>query len=294
MAIGGNKREEGTSAGFLKVGLARCKVLAFNPTKEQLEKILNVELKQDPEYLDEDVVTDEETGKTTSSKKLRLNVWLEELTSSMKICLRLTLIDKVQVSKTSKVRYVDTKGNTSYYIESEENLQDFMKENSPWKGRVGEYELFEFLKAWQNKIDRRTISDFTFNWGDLVSGKPKELNSWIGSEYEGDVLVLLCVKVNIETNEETGEKTIKEYQEVYNRNFLPGDAIRYFEQKGEIKSKYVNNFIKEVTNKEYGPKNFFGGTLGVMRDYVRDENPNATLDAFVPEDGAAAPQTADY
>lgn len=293
MAIGGNKRED-NNGGFLKVGLARCKVLAFNPTKEQLEKILNVELKVDPEYQDEDVQTDEETGKTTTSKKLRLNVWLEELTTSMKICLRLTMIDKVQVSKTQKVRYVDTKGNTSYYIESEENLQDFMKENSPWKGRVGEYELFEFLKAWQNKIDRRTISDFTFNWNELVSGKPKELNSWIGSEYEGEVLVLLCVKVNVEVNEETGEKTIKEYQEVYNRNFLPGDSIRYFQQKGEIKSKYVKNFIKEITDKEYGPKNYFGGTLGVMRDYVRDENPAATLDPFIPEDQAAAPTTADY
>jgi hypothetical protein len=292
MAIGGNKRED--NGTFLKVGLAKCKVLAFNPTKEQLEKILNVDLKQDPEYQDEDTVTDEETGKTTTSKKLRLNVWMEEVTTNMKVCLRLTLIDKVQVSKTNKVRYVDTKGNTSYYIESEENLQDFMKENSPWKGRVGEYELMEFLKAWQNKIDRRTISDFTFNWSDLVSGKPKELNSWIGSEYEGEVLVLLCVKVNIETNEETGEKTIKEYQEVYNRNFLPGDAIRYFQQKGEIKSKYVKNFVAEITHKEYGPKNYFGGTLGVMRDYVRDENPNATLEAFIPEDGAAAPQTADY
>lgn len=293
MAIGGNKREN-NDGGFLKVGLARCKVLAFNPTKEQLEKILNVELKTDPEYQDEDVVTDEETGKTTTSKKLRLNVWLEELTTSMKICLRLTLIDKVQVSKTQKVRYIDSKGNSSFYMENEERLQDFMKENTHWEGRVGEYELFEFLKAWQNKIDRRTISDFTFEWNALVAGKPKELNSWIGSEYEGDVLVLLCVKVNIEVNAETGEKTIKEYQEVYNRNFLPGDAIRYFQQKGEIKSKYVKNFVKEVTDKEYGPKNYFGGTLGVMRDYVRDENPNATLEEFIPGDEAAAPVTADY
>lgn len=292
MALEGNKREDNGS--FLKVGLAKCKVLAFNPTKEQLEKILNVDLKQDPEYVDEDVVTDEETDKTVTSKKLRLNVWLEEVTTSMKICLRLTLIDKVQMSKTQKVRYIDNKGNTSFYMENEERLQDFMKENTHWEGRVGEYELMEFLKAWQNKIDRRTISDFTFNWADLVSGKPKELNSWIGSDYEGEVLVLLCVKVAIDTNEETGEKTIKEYQEVYNRNFLPGDAIRYFQQKGEIKSKYVKNFVKEITDKDYGPKNYFGGTLGVMRDYVRDENPNATLEAFVPEDGAAAPQTADY
>lgn len=292
MAIGGNKREDGS---FLKVGLARCRVLAFNPNAEQLGKILNTEITKEPEYegeVTEDVEIDGET-KTSTYPSIRVSIWLEEVSTNLKICLRIRLIDKIQKTKTGKVRFVDKKGNTSYYLESEQNLQDFMKENEHWEARSGEYELMEFLKAWQNNIDRRTINDFSFNWADLMKNKTKELNSWIGSEYEGDVLVLLYVRVVIEEDEETGEKRLKEYQEVYNRNFLPGDAIRYFSQKGEIKSKYVKNFIAEITHEEYGLKHYFGGTLGLMRDYVRDENPNATTEPFVKEE-ADKPKTADY
>lgn len=292
MGLGGNKREDGS---FLKVGLARCKVLAFNPNAEQLGKILGTEITKEPEYegeFTEEVEVDGE-AKTFTYPSVRLSVWLEEVGTGMKVCLRIRLIDKIQKTKTGKVRFVDKKGNTSYYLESEVNLQDFMKEVEHWEARTGEYELMEFLKAWQNNIDRRTISDFSLNWNDLLKNKTKEINSWIGSEYEGEVLVLLYVRVVVEENADTGEKVLKEYQEVYNRNFLPGDAIRYFTQKGEIKSKYVKNFIAEITNEEYGLKHYFGGSLGLMRDYVRDENPNATTEPFVKDDAETA-KTADY
>lgn len=290
MAINGEKRVDGS---FLKVGLAKCKVLAFNPTKEQLEKILDTRIEKDPEYEVEDDVYEPEDGEAITSKKCRLNIWLEEIATGNKFCLRMTLIDRVQQSKSGKVRFIDNKGNLSYYLDSVDNLVDFMKENSPWDARIGEYDLYRFLRAWQNKIDRRKVDDFTINWNDLVRGKVKEINSWIGSDFEGEIIVLLCVKVNLKKDEETGETEIQEYQEVYNRNFLPGDTMKSFTTRGDTKSKMVKEFIKEVTDPEYGVKNYFGGTLGEMREYIRAENPNATLDAFV-EDDQEEPQTADY
>lgn len=291
MGLSGPKREAG-DGGFLKVGLAQCKVLAFNPSKEELEKILGKDLEKDPEYDVDDDVVDMDDGSTKVFKKQRLNVWLEEVKTGMKFVMRQTLIDKIQESKSGKVRFVDNKGNLSYYVDSEENLVAFMKENPHWVLRVGEHDLYRFLRAWQSNMNRKEVEDFSFSWADLVRGKTKELNSWIGSEYEGNVLVLLCVKVDIKVNE-AGEKEIKEYQDVYNRNFLPGDMLRYFTARGEVKSKMIKEFIKEVTDPEYGVKNFYGGVLGEMKDYVRSENPNATTEAFVP-DNASAPETADY
>lgn len=290
MGLSGKPRAEGGS--FLRVGLAKCKVLAFNPSKEELEKILGTELQRDPDYdADDEEVEDKETGKVSTFKKRRLNVWLEEIKTGMKHCLRFTLIDRVQESKSGKLRFVDNKGNLSYYVDSEDNLVDFMKENPHWALRVGEHDLYRFLRGWQNQIDRRSVDDFSFNWADLITGKTKELNSWIGSEYEGDVLVLLCVKVDVKVDEE-GNKEIKEYQEVYNRNFLPGDMLKFFTMKGEIKSKMVKEFIKEVTDTEYGVKNFYGGVLGEAKDYVRAENVLATTEAFIP--AGEDPDTADY
>lgn len=257
MAVTATKREPGTGTGFpKKVGFAECDVVAFNPTAEELGKILGVEIEKEIEYESED---------SEGNRKLRLDVWLREVFSKNHFKLRLQLTDKEGVSEKGKKRFIDKKGNLSYWIDDEANLQDFMKRNDPWVSRMGEYDLYNFLKAFQSDIQRDSkgvplIDDFTIDWRRLIRGDVKELNSLVGNEFSTSVGVVLCVNLKKDGDE------IKEYQDIYTRAFLPGGLVKFLRNPGGKSYKSVDRFISEVTDPEYGCKSFYGGTYDIIKE----------------------------
>jgi hypothetical protein len=76
--IGGNKREvtEGNFEQEKVVGIFSAKVVAINPTIEQFKSLLGIELKEDSKATD--YLSENKDGNTT----LRVDVWLEDVTTS--------------------------------------------------------------------------------------------------------------------------------------------------------------------------------------------------------------------
>lgn len=259
MAIVGNKRET-TDNSVRKVGLAVCEPLVINPSKKQLEELLGKDIENSPEYLSKD---------DDGNKQLNLDFWLKEIKTGKRFKMKIKLVDKTHYIPDNKIRFVDAKGNTSYFLDNKENLVDWMQKNNPRIAKVGEVEMYKFMRAHQGEIDFMAIQDFSVDWDRLMKGDVSELNELKHSDFKTNVLVTLAVRLDKSSGE------LKHYQTVYNRAFLPGDFMRYFRNAGLKRGKQLEEFINDVTHVKHGCKDFFGKdrVLREMYDYDPSENP---------------------
>ena len=106
-----------------------------------------------------------------------------------------------------------------------------------------------------------------------------DLNKLITTDITGTVIL----EATVHTKEVDGE--IKEYQNIYNNAFLPGSYIKWLRGtniNSNSKPKMVDNFIKDLTDSEYGCKDFY--FLGDLKVYDKSEN-IAVGNAILSEDG---------
>lgn len=277
MAISGNKRTPLPDFVKRMVGLAVCEVVLINPSKVELEELLGKELEKDPVYFKKD---DE------GNPALTLEIWIKEIKTSQLFKLRMrTLTDKVLQIPDGKVRFVDSKGNTSYFLDNETNLVDWMQANSPRRAREGEVELYKFLRAHQGELKPKEIEDFTIDWSKLMSGDVTEIREMKNSGFASNILAVLCVRIDKK------DGSIKQYQNVFNQTFLPGDYMRYFRVAGKNMPPPATHFINEVTNPKHGCLDFFGigRKLREMHEYVPSENPLESDDAVLPAGDQTTP-----
>lgn len=264
MPVSGKKRE---IKSFEKsVGLFEANVVSINPSREELEKLLGgVELEKDPEYLKED----DKDGK----QKLSVSVWLEEVLSKQLFNVRFFLKDEFRVNKDgTKNQYINSIGSASW-SDDPENLPSWMLEGGREirQAHIGEEEMYKFFRSWLSSLDTRDAdAKLELDWKKLMRGNVKEIQDFIGSGYEGTIVALATVRTS-----DDGEN---DYQQVYNREFLPGYTFKYFKLGGKKMPKFVQKFIENVEDPEYGCKEFYGTTLGVLHAYVPEEN-IATSDA---------------
>ncbi len=281
--IGGTKREANEFGK--RVGLMEGKVIAINPNAEEYKTILGMELKEDSkaaEYLGES-----KENNTT----LRLDVWLADVNDmSKKMKVSFFLEDKERTNKDeTKTQYINNVGNCSWA--SDPNLLPSWFVAREYRvAKVGEEELYEFLRTWLGNLDyRNAATTLELEWKKLMKNNVKDLKDQINGEWETSVGVLATVVVK----EKDGEN--KEYQSVYNRGFLPAYTLKQFKSVDylddvvltELKSKAVKDqkvhekFVLKVTG-EYGCKDFF--ILKDVKDYDPAENVVTSNDAMLPED----------
>lgn len=261
-AVQGKKRE--IRDYEKKVGLFEANVVSINPSREDLERLLSIpELEKDPEYLKED-----EDG----SQTLVVSVWLKELMEGQLFNVKFFLKDSYRTNKNGdKHQYLNTAGVTSWADEPE-NLPSWFGEGGREyrKAHVGEEELYTFLRSWLNQLDTRDVdAKLDFDWAKLMKGNVKELRDMMGdpelpTNYTGSLIALATVKTS-----KDGEK---EYQQVYNRDFLPGYQMKNFRLAGKKKPKTVEKFVERIEDPEYGCKEFYGTTLGLLTTYNPEEN----------------------
>lgn len=267
---------KGKSAEFTdyskKVGLFEGKILAFNPEKEELEKILGTEIKKDPEYLKED---------QEGNDMCILTIWVEDVKSGMKKSCKIPLIDTPLTTKDgSKTKFINIQGNISYYVDKKENLMSWFNEFESWQCRRGEDQLYTFLKAWlQIDTFHDKTAEMSVDFKKLLKGNIKELKSFIGSEYDHTVLFNQTISTVTKEDEEGNEVT-REYENLYNRDFLPGSAIKFFNLGGKL-PKFVQKY---VDNCAYGIKDFY--IMEPLQDYSPDMNKVSTDEAVLEEDGS--------
>lgn len=269
-----NERRTQPSGYGLKVGLAEYKVLAVNPTRQELNKLLGKE-DSDEDHDIEYLGTNKENGNTT----MRLTFWLQDVKTGFKTPITFFLENTDDVSQTGKLRYVNAVGASSY-MDAEDNLQDWFKKAMTYRvAKKGECELMEFMRNWMTGIELNVDkggnrNNILLEMSKLFRGNPTEMKDIANSEFAGTVVCLATIK-----SKQTEDGT-KNYQNVYNRRFLPGNCIRYFTAKKGNKPapRFVQKFVDEISG-EYGPKDYF--VVEELRDYREGENPVNTDQAVL-------------
>lgn len=279
---------------FIKeTGFFEGKVIAINPDREQLEKILGTTLEKDPEYLSED---------ENNVTKLSIVVWLRDVDSDKVKSIRFYLKDKERVSapkegetRTVKKQFINTIGSTSW-AENADKLLDWFKAREFRVAHEGEEELYNFIVHWLNKLDIKDAkAALSFDWKKLMRGNVRELTEQIGGEYEGTVTCLCTIK----EVEKDGER--KTYEQVYNKEFLAGYSMKEIRAGRDNPAKRISQefidranaterkkrtklqkFVLNVTDNQYGIKDYY--TLGELEPYDPGKNPAAGNKSHIIDD----------
>ena len=240
MALKGTVKEQRKYSKY--VGLFTANVIAVNPTKSELEKLLDTTIDKDPEY----------TGSSNDgNKKVTLSFWLKEENQGNLFNVRFGLEDVVVVSKTGKTQFINTIGNTSY-AEDKSQLPEFFTEHGRTirPARKGEELLYKFLRAWLNNLpyDDPNTELILDDWKGLLNGNTKELRAAI-KNFQSQTVGALAI---IRTSDDG-----KEYQAVYSYEFLPSYAVEAFLSGNKKGYKNVDRFIQKVGDREYGCKDYY-------------------------------------
>lgn len=278
-AVSGKKRE--IKSFEKQVGVFEATVVAINPNREELEKLLGIpDLKDDPTYLKED----EKDG----LQKLNVTIWLKEIMNGQLFNVRFYLKDKYRTNKDeSKNQYINTAGNTGW-ADEEANLPAWILKDGRdvRQAHIGEEELYNFCRSWLSQLDTRDPDTILqFDWKKLMKGNVKELTDLIGESdaednFTGTVVALATIRT---ADNAEGEAT--DYQQVYNRNFLPGYTMKFFKLAGKKAPKMVDKFIESVEDPEYGCKEFYGLELRPLHLYNPEENIARDDRSDISEDG---------
>lgn len=285
MAIQGDKRERQQQAEISKkVGLFEARVLAINPTTEEFKEVLNIDLPEDSkatEYLGES------RDKNTF---LRIDFWLEEVKKKDKFKLTFFLEDKDRENKDgSKKQYINNIGTTTWAAD-ENDLPEWFTKRDYRVAKVGEEELYNFMRTWLELDYSKSDADLSMEWRKLMKGNVKELKDQIDGAYCTNIVALATITVR----QKDGEN--KEYQSIYNKAFLPSYYLKNFRvvnyndptlqsnlRAKKLKDlKPVERFVVNVTG-EYGCKDYY--ILNDLQEYNADDNLVAS-DKAISEDGS--------
>lgn len=267
MAVTGKKRE---NVDFSKkVGLFEGQVICVNPSVEEYEEVLGIQLSEDSkatEYL----------GEKEGVNMVRISIWLKDVKTEDKYAMQFFLKDEFRSNKDrDKDQYINNVGVCSWAQDSE-SLPSWFAERPYRKARVGEEELYEFLRSWLKLNYKDADTTLELSWKKLIKGDVSEIREQIDGEFDGNVVVMATVVVK-ETDD-----GIKEYQGIYNKAFLDPVYLKYFRNvdytNDEVVSKLrkrkpkdlkpYERFILNITG-EYGCKDIF--RLKEVSDYNPDD-----------------------
>jgi hypothetical protein len=270
--IEGAKREHVEFANK-KCGLFEANVIAVNPTEEDYKELLNIELKEDSkatEYLGES---------KEGNIFLRVDVWLEEVKNKDRFKVTFFLENKERENKDlTKKQYINAVG-ACCWADDANNLPEWFKARDYRIAFTGEEDFYNFMRTWLGELDLRNAeTELDMEWKKLMKGNVKLIRDQINGEWCTPVIAL----ATITTKEKDGET--KEYQNVYNRGFLPAYSLKQFrlidykdekileglKRKKSKDLKPHERFVLNVTNSEYGCKDYF--ILKDLKDYDPSEN----------------------
>ena len=285
MAIGGSKREIPQGGDFpKKVGIFEAKVIAINPNEREYKDILGIELKEDSNatnYYDD------------VKKKLRVNVWLQDVNSDFKTNATFWLEHGEKENKdATKKQYINSIGVCSW-ASSPDLLPAWFLKRDYRVAHIGEEEFLGFVRIWLGGLDFSDMDTEIFlDWKKVMSGDLKDLKEQIDGEFTQTVGALATVKT---VEKEDGPKS---YQNIFIKSFFPGysiksmrvvdynnpDVVRGLTFRKSAELKMHERFVVNVAG-EYGCKDYY--TFKELHDY----DPEANL---VESDKVIAADSADF
>lgn len=279
MAIKGQQRVQADYSK--KVGFDEFEIIAINPTKEELEEILNISDMKEPVYL----TTGQDKGGNDIARTTVV-IWMKGKNSSIVTPERYMITKAPRVNKDGTLtQYINDIGDTAWAKDEatlranagdmtlKETARNFYKQFTARSFRVaynGEDKLFNFLQKWTNIDTRDMGTEITLNIDKLFKGNFGEIQDLLDSEYKDNtVCTQATVRVVPSTDPNAAPGSFKEYQSLY-EEVLPGSYIRYFQEGVRTIPDYVKKYIDNMTG-EYGTKDFY--FLGPIKDYSSNENP---------------------
>lgn len=299
-AIGGKVRENNFNNSKL-VGLGEVKVVAINPNSEEYKEILNIDLKEDSKATD--YVGESKDG----NRSVRIDIWVENVLTKKRDKITYFLEDKVRVNKEgTKTQFINNIGVCTW-AEDDSKLPAWFTKREYREAHNGEEEFYKFLRFYLGKLDYSDSEAFlSFEWKTLIKGNLKDVKELIGCEYCTNFLSLYTVKIVKKEGQET-----KEYQSIYNKDFLPTYRLKIFNTL-DFDNETVLNSLKNKTSKkledyerfvlavkgQHGCKDIF--ILKPQKEYISSEyeivnNDNAILsEEEYAEMGAEEEANSDY
>lgn len=276
----GEQRQQSEGELTRYVGFTQVQVRAINPTREQLNKLLDREPKDDDKeftYTSED---DE------GNKRVRLTFWLYSEDKDKFFPYSFNLTNKEVISKDkTKTQYINSTCTTTW-VDDEKNLPSWFKQfeskekgvrdAKTWrKAILGEAELGIFLKSWLGRLNLgpnydKVPGNLMIDTAKLLREDYSELREFIEGDFDTPFIALTGVRTD-------PDDTQKQYQQVYGKAFLPSNFYKYILKGNKFPSGYAQNtwdkFEKEVTG-EHGFKAYF--ELVPLCDYNREKDPSVS------------------
>lgn len=272
--IKGEQRQQTETELTRWVGFTQVQVRAINPNRDQLNKLLGREPKDDDKpltYLSED---DE------GNKRVRLTFWLYSEDRDKFFAHSFNLTDKEVVSKDkTKTQFINNTATTTW-VDDEANLPSWFKEfqekktkkvlgEKKWrKAILGEGELAILLRSWLGRFNwSKPSADVFIDTKKLFREDYSELRELIEGDYDTPFVALVGVRTDDSDKE-------KQYQQVYGKGFLPANFYQYIMKGNKFPKGYAEDtwlkFEKEV-NGEHGFKSYF--ELVPLCEYEKDKDP---------------------
>ena len=288
MAVKGKQKEQ--SNDFVKklyVGLTTVKVVAVNPSREEVNKLVGKE--DSPEDKEIVYLGEDQEG----NARIRLSFWLRDTKSHELFIHSFNLTDKERRNKlNNKVQLINSTCGTTWVPVDENgkvdesaipewfvNFTDRENQNlgpKKWrKALSGEEELGTLLRSWLGKLNFMDAeTEVLVDTKKLFKQNYKELRELIsldeneeftGEGYDTPFVALFGVRTDT-------EDSTKKYQQVWGKGFLAESFMKYINNGGENGPKFSSEYTKKVWKKfkdevvgEYG---FDGFTeLVPLREY---------------------------
>lgn len=288
MAFGAG-RESTDGGSFAKyVGVGQFKVLAVNPTKEELGKIYGTSIDNDIEYTSKDA--------TDGTDQVRIDFIIESVAEKnngvelkTKASYFLKNAPRFNAAKT-KVQVINAYGESTW-LDLGVAQAGGIPENQSWfegpyrPALVGEEELTAFLKnylnipvkSWKDKngnvkfIEDKTLAEARLEKiSSYFKGNVKELQDIVKFQPNNTIQLPLGVKLT-EDN--------KEYQTVFTRMTLKSNVKDYTKLEAAIKDAQDNGAYTGVTFK-VGPLQVYGVEATSFTETATDASPAASAANF--------------
>lgn len=276
MAVQGKTRENKEFVRELYVGLTSVKVVAVNPSREELNKLLGKEASPEDKpivYLGSD---------QEGNDRLRLTFWLKEEKGDKYFVHSFNLTNKERKNKNGdKVQIINQTCGTTwvpYVMKGDEPtdkindslvpewFKNFTTKDNEIKGAkkyrkalAGEEELGILLRSWLGRLDfMDPETEVMIDTKKLFKENYKELRDLISLnetfEFAADGLdtpfvILLGVR-------EDEKDPTKKYQQIWAKGFLPVTFMKYINNGKRFPSEYTKKvwkkFTDEAVNSDYG------------------------------------------
>jgi hypothetical protein len=249
----------------LYTGLATMKVIAINPSMDEL-KALGLPAQKEPEYTTTEDILDENKQVVGNYPKTRIDVWIKSEAPKIQTKVSFWIEGRNRTSQDGgKNQWININGVTAWAAigvnawETDSN-KNWFKADGARIARPGEEDLHEWLRAWANVENGKRCQ--LSNMDAIAKGDVSELRSLIQPLAKNEVRYLLGVNNG--------------YQTVYNKMF------------GRVYEKSTTRWIKKLEDKYGVFKADYQNDLN-LREYVANvTNPDGSSNPAAPTGSAPA------